>query len=50
MPPVGVAAAVLFLGEPLRYSLVGGGAVIVAGLAVIVWPARRTMPIRQASG
>lgn len=50
MPPVGVAAAALFLGEPLRYSLLVGGAVILAGLAVIVWPARRTAAIRQASG
>ncbi|HEU4826237.1 MAG TPA: DMT family transporter [Dongiaceae bacterium] len=49
MPPVGVATGVLYLGESLRYSLLTGGAVILAGLAVIVWPARRAMPVRQDS-
>ena len=44
MPPVGVAAGALVLGETLRASLLAGGAVILAGLAVIVWPSRRTAP------
>jgi O-acetylserine/cysteine efflux transporter len=44
MPPVGVATGVLALGEPLRYALLIGGAVILVGLAVIVWPMRRTAP------
>jgi O-acetylserine/cysteine efflux transporter len=41
MPPVGFATGVLALGEPLRASLLAGGAVILVGLAVIVWPSRR---------
>ncbi|HEY1383293.1 MAG TPA: DMT family transporter [Dongiaceae bacterium] len=41
MPPVGVATGVLALGEPLPSSLLVGGVVILVGLAVIVWPARR---------
>jgi O-acetylserine/cysteine efflux transporter len=41
MPPVGVATGVLALNEPLRASLLLGGAVILAGLAVVVWPSRR---------
>jgi O-acetylserine/cysteine efflux transporter len=49
MPPVGVATGVLYLGESLRASLLAGGAVILVGLAVIVWPARRAMPVRQDS-
>ena len=44
MPPVGVAAGALALDEPLRASLLTGGVVILAGLAVIVWPSRRTAP------
>lgn len=40
MPPVGVATGVL-LGEPLPQSLLIGGGIILAGLAVIVWPTRR---------
>jgi O-acetylserine/cysteine efflux transporter len=44
MPAVGVATGVLALGEPLRYALLIGGAVILVGLAVIVWPMRRTAP------
>jgi O-acetylserine/cysteine efflux transporter len=49
MPPVGVATGVLYLGEPLRNSLLAGGAIILIGLGVIVWPARRTLPTRQGS-
>jgi O-acetylserine/cysteine efflux transporter len=41
MPPFGVAASVLWLHEPLNTNLLIGGAVILAGLAVIVWPSRR---------
>ena len=41
MPPFGVAASVLWLHEPLQTNLLIGGAVILAGLAVIVWPSRR---------
>ena len=44
MPPVGVATGVLGLREPLHTSLLAGGAVILVGLAIIVWPARRTAP------
>ena len=41
MPPVGVTTGVLWFGEPLRTSLIGGGMVILIGLAVVVWPTRR---------
>ena len=41
MPPVGVATGVLWFGEPLYASLVAGGAVILLGLAIVVWPSRR---------
>jgi O-acetylserine/cysteine efflux transporter len=44
MPPVGVATSVLGLREPLHTSLLAGGAVILVGLAIIVWPTRRTAP------
>jgi O-acetylserine/cysteine efflux transporter len=44
MPPVGVATGVLGLREPLHLSLLAGGAVILVGLAIIVWPTRRTAP------
>jgi O-acetylserine/cysteine efflux transporter len=47
MPPVGVATSVLYLGEPLRLSLLIGGAVILLGLAVIVWPTRRAAAVSQ---
>lgn len=49
MPPVGVATGVLYLGEPLRTSLLAGGAIILIGLAVIVWPSRRPTAIAQSS-
>jgi O-acetylserine/cysteine efflux transporter len=39
MPPIGVATG-LMLGETLHQSLLIGGAVILAGLAIIVWPHR----------
>jgi O-acetylserine/cysteine efflux transporter len=48
MPPIGVATSVLYLGEGLRYSLLTGGAIILAGLAIVVWPTRRTA--RPGSG
>ena len=41
MPPIGVATGVLVLDESLHGSLLMGGGVILAGLAVIVWPTRR---------
>ncbi len=41
MPPIGVATGVLVLDESLHRSLLMGGGVILAGLAVIVWPTRR---------
>lgn len=41
MPPIGVATGVLRFGEPLHSSLIAGGAVILLGLAVVVWPSRR---------
>jgi O-acetylserine/cysteine efflux transporter len=44
MPPLGVAAGALFLGETISLSVVIGAAVIIAGLAVIV----RT-PAQQAA-
>lgn len=46
MPPVGVATGALALQEPLRASLLLGGAVILVGLAVIVWRSRRAAPRR----
>jgi len=41
MPPIGVATGVMWFEEPLRSSLLAGGGVILAGLAVVVWPTRR---------
>lgn len=41
MPPFGVAASVMWLHEPLQTNLLIGGAIILLGLAVIVWPSRR---------
>ena len=41
MPPIGVATGVMWFEEPLRSSLLAGGVVILAGLAVVVWPTRR---------
>ncbi len=46
MPPVGVATGVLVLHEPLRASLLLGGAVILIGLAVVAGPSRRAAPRR----
>ena len=42
MPAMGVATGVIVLGEGLPPSLLAGGAVILLGLAVIVWPSRRS--------
>lgn len=42
MPPIGVATSVIALGESLPATLLSGGAVILVGLAVIVWPSRRS--------
>lgn len=41
MPPIGIATSVIALREPLPASLLAGGAIILAGLAAIVWPSRR---------
>jgi O-acetylserine/cysteine efflux transporter len=41
MPPIGIATSVIALGESLPATLLAGGTVILAGLAVIVWPSRR---------
>ncbi len=41
MPAMGVATGVVVLGESLPASLLVGGAIILLGLAVIVWPSRR---------
>lgn len=41
MPAIGVATGALALGEALPPALLAGGGVILAGLAVIVWPGRR---------
>lgn len=46
MPPVGVATGVLWFGEPLYASLIAGGAVILLGLAIVVWPSRRRAATR----
>jgi len=49
MPPVGVATGVLYLGESLHNSLLIGGGVILFGLAIILWPTRRTAAIAEES-
>jgi O-acetylserine/cysteine efflux transporter len=38
MPPTGVLAGWLILGETLSAGLLLGGAIIIAGLAIILWP------------
>jgi O-acetylserine/cysteine efflux transporter len=40
MPAMGVATSALVLHEPLPPTLLAGGAIILAGLAIIVWPQR----------
>jgi O-acetylserine/cysteine efflux transporter len=40
MPAAGVLAAWLLLGEALSVGLLFGGAIIIAGLAIILWPRR----------
>ncbi len=42
MPAMGVTTGVVVLGEALPPTLLAGGAVILLGLAVIVWPSRRS--------
>lgn len=44
MPPTGVLAGWLLLGEALSAGLLLGGAIIIAGLAVILWPRRAEAP------
>jgi O-acetylserine/cysteine efflux transporter len=40
MPAAGVLAGWLLLGEALSFGLLVGGAIIIAGLAIILWPRR----------
>ncbi len=44
MPVVGVAASALFLGEPLGVAQAVGGAVVIAGLALVVLTPAREAP------
>lgn len=48
MPPFGVGASVLWLREPLQTSLLIGGAIILLGLAIIVWPSRRRRAVSSS--
>jgi O-acetylserine/cysteine efflux transporter len=44
MPAASVLAAWLMLGETLSMALLVGGTIIIAGLAIILWPRRTEMP------
>jgi O-acetylserine/cysteine efflux transporter len=44
MPATGVIAGWLMLGEPLSAGLLVGGAIIIGGLAVILWPRKAAAP------
>jgi O-acetylserine/cysteine efflux transporter len=44
MPPTGVLAGWLMLGEPLSLGLLVGGAIIIGGLAIILWPRKPDAP------
>ena len=44
MPATGVLAGWLLLGEALSTGLLAGGAIIIAGLAIILWPRRADGP------
>lgn len=46
MPPIGVATSVIVLKEPLPATLLVGGGIVIAGLAVIVRPSRRRAAIQ----
>jgi drug/metabolite transporter (DMT)-like permease len=49
MPPLGVVAGALFLGERISLSVILGAAVIIGGLAVIVrTPALRAEAVEEA--
>lgn len=51
MPAAGVLGGWLLLGEALSTELLIGGMIIIAGLAIILWPRRdepRAIPIAQA--
>jgi O-acetylserine/cysteine efflux transporter len=44
MPATGVIAGWLMLGEPLSAGLLVGGAIIIGGLAIILWPRKADAP------
>lgn len=48
MPAAGVLAAWLLLGEALSAGLLAGGAIIIAGLAIILWPRKADSPLAVA--
>ena len=45
MPATGVLAGWLLLGEALSTGLLAGGAIIIAGLAIILWPRKADTPL-----
>ena len=45
MPASGVLAGWLLLGEVLSAGLLAGGAIIIGGLAIILWPRRADVPV-----
>ena len=45
MPASGVLAGWLLLGEVLSAGLLAGGAIIISGLAIILWPRRADVPV-----
>jgi O-acetylserine/cysteine efflux transporter len=45
MPASGVLAGWLLLGEALSAGLLAGGAIIIGGLAIILWPRRADVPV-----
>jgi O-acetylserine/cysteine efflux transporter len=51
MPAAGVLAGWLMLGEALSFGLLIGGAIIIAGLAIILWPRgpeAQSLPLARA--
>ena len=44
MPATGVLAGWLMLGEALSAGLLAGGAIIIVGLAIILWPRKADTP------
>ncbi|MBP8974171.1 MAG: hypothetical protein KBH93_09875 [Anaerolineae bacterium] len=47
MPPVGVTLGALFLDEAVDWKIVGGAAMILAGVVVVNWHGRR---VRRSVG